>query len=392
MTKYKQDLRRIIGIDDGKASEAEDLKTPGGIESTRVIAQQTGGGVSLTGTPTTTTTSDDSTKDDSDDNNSGLVLDDVTLEEYLEDQAQQQGNTANGGPTSYSDTAGVESAADVIDNKAGPDLLTNNPTIFDGSFSSSNTLKGITAIDCDTSKELNLRLDGLFAPVPATTYDDGSEKTPEWTDPNTPPDKIGYQDGYYWEVGGSGNPSPEQSSTPDDAAQLAADYLDGASPSEAPHTIIGKTVTATDGGGNPTIYDFEYSRAVSSNFTLPVSRIDCIVTPPDLGSSCPASAPTYTQWPDDDKISLTYQDGIYVSNQYDGDVTTQYTENNSFINFCMDGGRTGTIEAGINGGHLLYETDNGAPTGIIRYYDSQGNLAGFSDVAGMDIFRPKELP
>jgi hypothetical protein len=390
MTKFADDIRRIVGVDEDTAT-APGLPGVGGQPAVKVVAKQGAGGLTV------------STIASQDDNNEQLGLDKKgDSEEDRDAESEAEGQDRGDKPNSKSKTSGVVDADKVIDNEGGPDAKEDAPDVFSGSSFSAGTLTGINAVDCATGKTVNIRLDGLHVPPDATTWTDGTPKTSEWQDPNVPPAVPGFELGFKWS---SATTVPYDEATPYNMDGLGA-------------AIVGQNLGASGQTGGPgTLYGpntfgnyylFQSYIAISqTQFDVEMIQTDMSGTPiapafiafnvtrsactPGSGPSCPLTAPTETTWPEDDTISLTYEGGTYVTNQYDTDPTPAYTgQENSAVDFCMDGGRTGRIEAGINGGHILYETSGGAPTGTARYFNNRGELTGFSDAASIDFYRPKD--
>lgn len=363
MTKEADDLKRIVGVNLDPAKSKDTLFSIGGIQPTRVIAVQSGGGVSVNSFGTTV--------DDKDKNKNKGVDEKKETDADKADKVKPPGQLTGGLPDSSGREDGVDDAIDIIDNKAGPDLLQPNPIVFDDAITSGDSLKGINAQDCATGDDLNIRLDGWHVPPEATFYPDGTQKTSEWADPNTPPDKLGFRVGFYWAF--VSNNTTYQATTQFESAELAA--------TAAGDTIAGFTLTAT----SPLTY-IVLGVTFPGGFTT-IREWPCGAGTVDV---CPPTAPKEMAWPDDSTISLTLSNGQFITNDFDNDAPITYTDQqNSVINFCMAGGRTGTLEAGINGGSLLYETSGGSPTGIVRYYNAQGEFRGASDGASADMFRPK---
>lgn len=382
--KLGKDLQSIVLGDQETTISLEDPTATGGIPSSRGVGTSAGGGVGFSGT----VSSKDDEADKEKDGDSSRT-DDQNREESDASGGQRDSKSTNPADYTRSPDAGEFDADKLIDGEEGPTLSMSEPDLFSGN-SSLGALAGINATDCDTSKDLNIRVDGLFKPRPQIDYADGTIESAEWLDPAVPPEIPGFQSGFYWEVSGSGNPSPEQAATPRESAELAKAYLDAnpAGGDVPPYNIVG---LEADTASPPTLYTvyFEDSDSPPRDFTLTTGRISCSGTPPVDSGSCPVSPPVESQWPDDNQIDLRFDAGKFKASEYDADATVEYTgQNRSRIPFCMPGGRFGVVEAGVNGGKVLYETNTKDGTAksntIARYYDSQGNLkAAFDATSGV---------
>ena len=370
MTDFADNIKRIVGVprDEVKDKTLEEI---GGIPRQRGIGVQSGSG-------------------GFDDVGGQVVGGDTTGKVATTNASKTEAGAGDSSPASGSDQstlsktldAGVVDADDLIDGTDGPALTTMDPSAFDGISFDSGALTGINATDCATSKALNIRVDGLFRP-PAPTYaaDGVTAITPQWTDPDVGPELLGYESGFYWTC-----------NTASAATAVTAAIAGGEVFDLAP-TISDTTFNSFDSltaSAFTARYDYlDIPSGLTLQTTLTGARSACS----GVTAYCPASPPTYSQWPDDDTISLTFQDAKFVTNSLDADATIEYTgQDTSHVNFCMDGGRTGTIEAGRDGGSIVYETDspNGAPTGIIRYYGSDGSFSGAGDASAgtLEMFRP----
>lgn len=392
--KFSENVKRIIGEkrDNASGFVLEDI---GGIPSVRGIGTQTPGG--------RITSSTGSSEDSGKKNEDGK--EDKTTEEESKESTTPNPDDQNS--LQKNPTAGEVDADKLIDGDDGPGTKDAALDMFAGDSFANSSLSGINAIDCDTGKNLNIRVDGLYKPLKATTWEDGTIRTPAWDDPNVPPDSPGFTLGKYW--ANTTISVPYQESTPFDmdaiSASIVGQNLGAAGQTGGPGTQYGPNTV-----GN--YYKFtEYNAASATQYEVRMVQTDAGGTPigteftaftidetsctPGSQPYCPSVAPKETMWPEDNTISLTLIDGVFTSNQYDGDATVKYSgQESSHINFCMNGGRFGVIRLGKDGGTVVYETtsENGPPKPgtIVRYYGSDGSVAGYSDVAGINTFLPNE--
>jgi hypothetical protein len=96
-------------------------------------------------------------------------------------------------------------------------------------------------------------------------------------------------------------------------------------------------------------------------------------------------------------MQVSLDDGKFKGSEYEpeADRVPALTDNqHSQIDFCFDGGsRYGAIATTNEGGFMVYETSSpgGAPASdaIVRIFDSQGRITGYSDAAGSAAYIPK---
>jgi hypothetical protein len=380
--KFAENVKRIVGIDRPQEADPNDVVV-GGIGSTRGIGTQSFGGktVSSTGGADTEETGTGS---------GGGINTNATEEEAKEEATEPNENDQDS--LTKTPEAGVYDADKLIDGEEGPTEKSGVPDAFSNYFSiPGGNLSGINAIDCSTGDTLNIRVDGLYVPIDQVDNSEGNPISPAWPDPTTPPDVLGYEDGFYWSI-----------TLVAPIVYMVYPY-DYTSIGGVLITVWGPRVSGGDAPGgvyevgpsnfrrffgvehDGTDYWVQYQAGTTSTgpWGSPINSFKIFrnICPGPLPEYCPGVAPKETMWPEDETISLTKIDGKFQASQYDPDATPEYAgQDSSTINFCMDGGRTGRIEMGKNGGTILYETDmSGNPTGIIRYYDSTGALAAAGD-------------
>lgn len=371
--RLAEDIKRIVGIDPnqnilGAAAVKAALLARRGIG---YFNPSTGGVDSISGTPNQTQLS--ATKGIGDTstgaNKSG--------EEGLDSKDPQNGV--------MNPTTGQSDAADIIDGLNSASKVTESQTTDSGLvYENNDSLNSMLAKDCNTGETLEIRFRNDFIPPDAVLDSNDNELTSEWEDANVAPEVAGYEAGKYWELSGSGAPSNPQNFS---AYQVG---LDGLGPlnafgGDAPYTFNRLEVV------NPSVTNVYYDGA-TAEINLVASKLDCTGVPPEEAATCPASAPTEDAWPVSDKYVLKLDGGQFVSSEFDSEVPANHKNPASQIDFCFgDGGsRTGTVEATKNNGYMVYETSGGSPTGIVRVYDSVGQLtAAFDGTSGLiDSYRP----
>lgn len=303
---------------------------------------------------------------------------------------------SGGSGTPQGKTIGTNSVAAgaIIDGTADQAKVPaqNNPAsqnISGAIYYNSPALEEITAEDCTTGDDLSIGLvrNKPFAPPQAVLGTDGSVLYPAWDDADTPPEKTWAASvGHYFEVNqifGTGGTK---------YGMAASDFVDyciaDGNACTNPFYLVPPVSISYITSSTIVVID---TRAVQFTYSFAdnVGNIN-LLDPTKIISN----SRTATEWPLDGKYIFRINDaGQYVTSQYDSEVPTIYSSNTvrSNINFCFSGGtRHGTIEQTVNGGHMIYETVAGAPTGIVRAYDSSGAMVAAFD-AGSDIitsYRP----
>ena len=207
------------------------------------------------------------------------------------------------------------------------------------------------------------------------------------------PEIFGFQSGFYWEVAGSGNPSPEQGAGPQLAAEAAKNYLDTNPPGGrfGPFTIIEMV-----GSGSPaTSYTIKYQDTIvpgaPGQFTLTMARVDCLIPPPDDASSCPAQAPVETKLPDGTPIQIRYVRGLFKTSALSDNASLNLSHREkSKVNLSFGTNRFMSAEAAKDGGFLLYETatEGSAPSGNVYVFSPSRQLQHVIGAAFIDSYRP----
>lgn len=333
--EFKKDVQRIVGIERDTAEDTS-LNSVGGIASQRGVGTQATGArtISYVGSAG----EDDAGGTTTDDNTTTEDKDKTTTPDPTDQDSVIKGKDS-----------GTYDADDLLDGNAGP-------VVGDG-----EGVSAIEAIDCATGLGLKINLDGFFRPIEAFEGDETRPPNAEWTDPLVPPDKLGFEAGKQWQAQQLGY-VPGYAADPFSAAELG---VAGISPPLSgvwgPYSV--NSIEFDEGSGNWDCEGGGFTLEIGGDpttFSFTTSSVSCTA-----GSSeaCPLENKE-TQWPEDGKINLIFKDGKFQTSQYDPEATPQYTgQDTSHVNFCMEGGRTGTIRAGKNGGTVLYETGsaNGPP-------------------------------
>lgn len=379
MSKYGDDLRRIVGVSDIKKrlTELEDKQK---IESGRGVGYQDG--------TTGQTTSSSGASNSSGGGGHGIQApnsafggSDATAtantsdatKEALKDKANKGGSGAAGSDGSnvptITPTDGVLDLADIIDNNADKDLIDSG---LKNGFKS--VLAGISGwTDGTTGYSGLLRfLDDMITPPS------------DWANAFTPPLATGWVLGTRWVL--SGSPSGTiYGATAEMAGEAGAADLNASPPDP---TDVPYVFTGNSGSGGSAVANF--TRAVNPPFTLPCISVSCT---PGFDFACPITNPTAGNFPLDGGFEL-YKDitGHYVGSIYETQTPDLYKHPTSTVYMDFSSGsRHAVLRAGAGGTTLLYETDSGfAPlTGAqIHIYDSQGGLKGLDNVTNLNAHTP----
>lgn len=380
--KYVEDIRRIVKVDVnqkalGPANRKASIDARKGIAYNSAQVGSPGGARGSSSTLGTTLGND--------------WFDDGSLEEDIgsgsndEADGEEKGNSTDPkNPTKsiVEYDQGTHDIEDIIDDAPGTPYPSD--TVPQGlqqtMLKNGGTLNGVTgAMDCDSGKELDIRMDKLLRP-------------PAGWDTLQDPGDVSGPNGYYkWEAGrswfGSSISQPEgydaitaakaardESGDGDKTTVLSATF-DG----DFPHT----------GGVFRWIFEFQNpgTMAVASYYAA-----DHSCTPVSGDPICPFTNPT--RWPADGKMQIVLNtDGTYKAAELEApeDIIPKYTDNlHSRINFCFGDGRFGSIIPAINGGYIITETltEGGTATGLGKLFNSQNKVIAY--VSELTI--PKYLP
>ncbi len=275
---------------------------------------------------------------------------------------------------------GTYDVAGVLDGKIGP---APNWTAFPGGqdYSTNDNIndrvEGVIGLDVsDLSKAIVVNfIDKGYLPSSADSINAGQEP---WTDITNPPEKLGFQFGYYWSYAGF------NAATPTDA--LEQGIAGGAFPNA---THGGASVTGTS-GGQPNQYtysvEFEPGLPTDVNVIRGGSGSDCSGA---FGSTiCPATAPHEISWPVVGTYILNLVDGLFVGSPFNAELPDKLRYNNtSSIQLAnASDGRIIDILPGVNGGTVIIDSTR-TETGL--FYDSNGYLRAFVPVDRIQFFVPK---
>jgi hypothetical protein len=380
--KYQRDLREIVGYDRtrkvlGSAERKENIGAKRGIGYFNSSQNGVGG---VSGTAPSSGTTGTQLKDSQ---NEDGTLDPENGDEAVDQDAEQNGAVDPRAPhrSAYDSDQNTYDAKDLIDGENSPSRWTPWDAVSGigqlGNYSNGflKKLDGLT--DCDTGKDLEVRFDDTFLPPDS------------WLETNgEPPADQQWELGQRWiTVGAIGSP-PEQRYGATPLALL-----------EAIPGIVGFSYDTLTTEYDPTFAGGQgrwigtYVRDPDPTLQYSVTFDGSCTVGGDEG--CPSSTPT--RWPEDDKMQLTFGGGKFKGSEYepDADKVPRFTDNqHSHVDFCFDGGtRYGTIASTNEGGFMVYETSspNGPPDadGIVRIFDSQGRITGYSDAAGITAYQPQ---
>lgn len=337
--KVQDDLRRIIGVDGFKKGiSAPEEKPP--VKGVRGIVyfDSSGNSQSTSGTP-------------AEDMQPG-----ADEEEGGQDAGQGDGQGSSGGSNGGNtlETDGVDSPYPVEDATSEGDGIFSVDDLRLG-----DQLKGLSGLyDCATGDPVSVRFDGQF------TAPDG------WEDADTPAGQPYFEDDGYWESGyyyfafGSG---PTPSSVCADGWSIWEDDV-GLVCSRYPNWL---------GNDYRRIQKYECSSDDISN-----NRYGCGLTPYDTDPSIVA-----TSWPSDKPMQLSYDadTGKYMTNQYDSNVTPEYSQPTSTISLCDGNGDSVIITPTADGGKRVYIP----ALGYAVFSDENGKITGFGDGAEMTARLPR---
>ena len=275
---------------------------------------------------------------------------------FAEPDPSDPDNPNNKGGTNNRDPLkdGPQDIDDLLDEEAGP-------TLPDDSVSdpfSGGSLNKITGLqDCDTGQCVTAHLDGRF-------------DTPEgWDDPDTPP----IDNGFRWRSGPSALLPGSHTARQEADAYLA-------------HIGSGGSVVEETGFSIDDINTAQVSFSLngSSNYTTFIYRFGCMPPANIIPDCTPPSAAT--EWPTDGCYDVAMIDGQVQINPYDSEAPASAREERSAATFCTSGGKKVVIRAAANGKTMMYPvTASGAPTGIVKVYNSDGTLSSAGDASQQNI-------
>jgi hypothetical protein len=274
-----------------------------------------------------------------------------------------QSNGGGGGRDPNKD--GPQDADDLLDDTKGPTLPDNNNSDpFSG-----GALNKITGLkDCETDQCVTMHLDGKFiAP-------DG------WDDPSTPPPIAGWQLGYHW------NSSFDPSSYFMLSIEVMNHFVDALLQDSFYTSVTNVRIDSQTATSDTYLYDYTTTLGGSFVYTGSHTTNKTTCTPSPSDPSCPIEGPTQQEWPADGCYDVAMIDGQIQTNEYDSEAPASAKETRSAAKFCTTGGKEVLIRAASNGGSMMYPlTAGGAPTGIVKVYNSDGTLRSAGDASQQNI-------
>lgn len=375
-TKYVEDIRKIVKIDvNQKTLGAADRRST--IDAKKGVAYNTaqvgnGGGSRPVGT-------------DQNGSNWEDWFDDGSLDTEDTSDGDDQGNSqdpAQPNRGSYGYDQGTWDIGDIIDNESGtPNLPDGVPQGLQGRpLNNGGTLNGITgAIDCESGKELDIRMDKLMRP-------------PEgWRGIDDPGDVTGPNGFDVWEAGRQWVGSHLSNPTATSARPAAEAARDAAG--DGDKTILVSTELDANfphtGGVLRWIFTWKNPSEVQASYYAYDQGCTASSSDPD----CPLVNPT--KWPTDGKMQIVLNsDGSYKAATLESpeDIIPKYTDNlHSRINFCFGDGRFGSIIPAINGGYIIAETvtEGGILTGTGKLFNSQNKVIAYVNDLNYQNFLPR---
>lgn len=380
--RYAQDIRRIVGIDETQNElDAAELKAQllgtRGIGYMSASSQQAVGisgdsasGLTPTVIPETTTSNTE---------NAGVVESNTTVKDSAAEIADGQSKGSMVDPknphnSTYEEGQGEYAPEDTIDQTndfptISDDVQSGVGALDERSGGTVNAFKDMT--DCDTSKDIDIRMDGLFLPPTG------------WVDADTPglaPPTEQWVQGINWFT------TSPIITTAHIAEDIKTSIL-AAIPSG--YTLTSEALEEPLPGVFR--WRFIFDKPSNPQLTYFAQKDTCVV---GVDPYCPTDDPTgwATQnWPDDSKMQLVWQDGKFVVHDREppNDIVPAYTDNqHSQIDFCFGIGRTGTIAPTRTGGFALFETSGGSTTGIVTIFGSDRKVKAYTSGAGLDAYLP----
>ena len=383
-SRYVEDIRKIAKTKElTEALERAEAKAP--IIPKRGISYLSSSAKlgSTTGTPVLEDTSGDITEDGDkpqpDEDTSGLT-DEVTDEDIKDN------------------TTDSFTGKDIIDGDAGPEITGDNLgagiDINTGQMTNLNTLSELSVTDPDTGYGVLIRLDGLGFPPPA--YAAEYNGSGSWIDGEIAAVLYGYAHGFYWEASFGSNQKDMTVNTLSE--KMVTEYRATAPASDDYEWVRNELVTET--------FAKVYLRQIvsggvpitpGSEFALQMNRWTCTTTT----SYCPVVAPTEEYWQavsgsglqTQEQYSLKYVLGQFNTSPFDLEAPLKYTHGEqSRIDFKFDGAtRFGAVEAGPDGGYMIYETNavGNDPTSDIKIYRQNGTLSTIAPSAAYSLVKPQ---
>ena len=286
---------------------------------------------------------------------------------FAEPDPSDPNNQNNKGGTNNRDPHkdGPQDADDLLDDTKGPVF----PDDSKSDPYSGGSLTKITGLqDCDTGQCVTAHLDGKF------------DAPSGWDDPDTPPPIAGWFLGYNWN--NTTHPTIFFLTSIESMNDFVAALLLDSFYTSVTNIRLDSQTSTTD----KYLYDYTTTLGGSFIYTASNTQSKNTCTPSANDASCPIDPPTKTEWPQDGCYDVAMIDGQLQTNQYDSEAPASAKEMRSAAIFCTSKGKKTMIRAAANGGTMLYEvTASGAPTGIVKVYNSDGTLRSAGDASQQNI-------
>ena len=266
-------------------------------------------------------------------------------------------------------------------------------SVLDGDLKIGDELRELQAEDCVSGDDLDIRTDGEIPPPPPTFANDGTALTSRWTDPEVPPEKLGFFLGRHWRAENPNTTAPAGFifQTYFDAmnAHVAAHVADDPGTFTGASAVDSVVATSTAYGINVIL------GLVGGGDGLQTFSGTSVVCTLDVDAACPSVPPVEEAFPLDNKTTLSLVDGKYTASGFETETPTEYSGGGtSIIDFCTAGGRFGRMEPTSDGGFMISErvSKGGALKGGAQYmvFDSDRKLTGSVNSDAAETLRPKD--
>lgn len=234
-----------------------------------------------------------------------------------------------------------EGSGDNEDVRNGDAGTKDMQDIFDNGILAGAILRGLLGLyDCNTGKQAQLWLDGLFRP-PSSLYGlDGYNGNWDYD-----PREAQWREGVYYTFNAV---TTHYSTNPYSAVEAGLGEFDSNDPPNAPHTLVSIEDYDVDAESDGATLTATLSR-VAGQFTanVTIKKTGCVV-----GSDpyCPEEAPR-NLWPSDGIHQLAFDGARFLTSPFENtdDINPSWQNGPSKISGCTSGGDQFTIEAGSTG-------------------------------------------
>ena len=403
MSRYGDDLRKIVGIDEIKRrlKELEDRAeipakrglayqgADGAVQAATGAAGSSGNGLQA---PATALGS-----------NAGVSAASATsaAAAALQGAAQALNPSGAGGGSGITNGAldGVYDLKELIDDLVDVSSQTAIDYLAAGLSANTNTagfnkkLKTITgAKDCESGIDVDVHLDGFFRP-PAEWYTDTPEGAPTLSD---------FVFGFYWQGISAYFVGPIDGASLTDCGINCLQACIGYRNVSPAYEVTGGFLDNIVDGGSTADYvvqlylTYDAPNEASSGYAtvnIGLTRYSCssIGVP---SASCVATAPLQRSWQPQGKYQLSPNTvGLFEGSPRDTEVPAKYRQPSSTAYLCFEEGtRAAVLAAGINGTKLLYEVNPATlvaeTNAIVHVYTSAGQIIGYTDAAKIRLLTP----